>query len=714
MKNINWHWGAVVKTVLLALLCAFLHFPLLGQPDFWHKTSGPLGGPINAMAISPAGTILVSTFGESGIYRSTDLGATWIPTNPYSYATFFGVGSDGVLLAGNGVGIDRSTDDGLTWQTAYMNYIHEGVSFARSPDGDLYAGMNVGGVLRSTDNGASWLSAGLAASFTSVRSLAVTPNGHVFAGVSGSGEYESGVYRSTDNGTSWTRVSPIFRFSAPYALAASARGDIFAGPILDGMYRSTDDGDTWTELWGYGTRVAQAIVIDAAGYVYAGFSHGGIAVGGLACSTDNGDSWQQIGFTDQTIQSLAIDSSGGLLVGSSRGVHRSIDHGGSWTHIGLPITTIRGLAATATGRMLAAVDIPNAASTASGVYSSTNKGVDWDTSGAVFDPLCLKALSGNTLLAGSYVNLWRSTNDGSSWESLPPIGEYAYPYDFLLTLQEGILAGTENGIYLSTDMGMTWIPTALRDHVSSLAVNSAGLILAGTWGQGIKSSWSASGTWIQQGMSGMSVNALMVDSRNRIYVGTRDAGIYRSTDAGASFHHLALGAIAINCFHINSDGEYFAGTDSNGVYASSDSGATWGPLGGGLSKASVLSLATDHDGFLFAGTQYRGVFRSAVTTTSVKEALTSYPKDFALSQNYPNPFNAGTVIGYRVEGSGVRVVRLVVYDVLGREVKTLLDEQKPAGTYQVEFDGSNLSSGVYIYRLSAGDYVESKRMILLR
>ena len=90
------------------------------------------------------------------------------------------------------------------------------------------------------------------------------------------------------------------------------------------------------------------------------------------------------------------------------------------------------------------------------------------------------------------------------------------------------------------------------------------------------------------------------------------------------------------------------------------------------------------------------------------------PSEWALVQNYPNPFNPTTKIGFGVSGLGSRDVRLAVYDLLGREVAVLLDEQKAPGNYQVEFDGAKLSSGVYIYRLTAGNFVESKRMMLLR
>ena len=115
--------------------------------------------------------------------------------------------------------------------------------------------------------------------------------------------------------------------------------------------------------------------------------------------------------------------------------------------------------------------------------------------------------------------------------------------------------------------------------------------------------------------------------------------------------------------------------------------------------------------------------------TGVKAADNSIPKDFALEQNYPNPFNPVTVIKYTIGGDrgwelGVRDVSLIVYDVLGREVATLVNEKKAAGSYEVNFsarggsasgrDGSGLASGVYIYRLTAGTFVQSRTMLLVK
>jgi hypothetical protein len=98
--------------------------------------------------------------------------------------------------------------------------------------------------------------------------------------------------------------------------------------------------------------------------------------------------------------------------------------------------------------------------------------------------------------------------------------------------------------------------------------------------------------------------------------------------------------------------------------------------------------------------------------TSVPEPLATIPGSCGLDQNYPNPFNPKTGIRYQV--SGVSNARLVVYDLLGREVAVLVNEKKAPGSYEVRFDGSGLASGVYIYRLTAGMFVQSRTMLLLK
>jgi hypothetical protein len=96
--------------------------------------------------------------------------------------------------------------------------------------------------------------------------------------------------------------------------------------------------------------------------------------------------------------------------------------------------------------------------------------------------------------------------------------------------------------------------------------------------------------------------------------------------------------------------------------------------------------------------------------TSVKEILGEIPRNFALQQNYPNPFNPSTTIEFSVPAASF--VSLKVCDLLGREVSTIVNQMLTPGVYKETFDGTGLTSGVYFYRLRAGNFVETKKLIL--
>jgi hypothetical protein len=105
--------------------------------------------------------------------------------------------------------------------------------------------------------------------------------------------------------------------------------------------------------------------------------------------------------------------------------------------------------------------------------------------------------------------------------------------------------------------------------------------------------------------------------------------------------------------------------------------------------------------------------------TGIKDAPGQLPTVFALEQNWPNPFNPTTVIKYTIAGAGgwelgAGNVELKVYDMLGREVARLVNEQQTPGTYEVRFDGSGLASGIYVCRLTAGSFTQARKMILMR
>jgi CubicO group peptidase (beta-lactamase class C family) len=146
----------------------------------------------------------------------------------------------------------------------------------------------------------------------------------------------------------------------------------------------------------------------------------------------------------------------------------------------------------------------------------------------------------------------------------------------------------------------------------------------------------------------------------------------------------------------------------------------WGHTGGdyGVTTAMFLRESDDTGVILLTNADGDQPYKAAVDrlfdeiTVGVEEELVDIPKDFILMQNYPNPFNSTSVIKYSVPK--LSQVSLKIFNTLGQEIETLVNEEKPVGTYELNWNADNLPSGVYFYRLQAGDYVQTRKMILLK
>jgi uncharacterized delta-60 repeat protein len=140
----------------------------------------------------------------------------------------------------------------------------------------------------------------------------------------------------------------------------------------------------------------------------------------------------------------------------------------------------------------------------------------------------------------------------------------------------------------------------------------------------------------------------------------------------------------------------------------------------GTSDDCAYSLAIQNDGnIIVAGSSQDGNSKRFTLIRYLGDSPTginqsngeSFPTSFELQQNYPNPFNPTTTIKYSIPNS--EYVTLKIYDILGREIGNLVNQREPAGNYYVNFDASNLSSGVYLYQIKAGSFIQTKKMILL-
>ncbi len=143
----------------------------------------------------------------------------------------------------------------------------------------------------------------------------------------------------------------------------------------------------------------------------------------------------------------------------------------------------------------------------------------------------------------------------------------------------------------------------------------------------------------------------------------------------------------------------------------------------GITRSSSPTLSCTQNFSALIGCVLDGVlYGDTSMLVGINQISTEVPDNYTLSQNYPNPFNPSTNIMFEIPlsrgvdaegGRGVSTT-LIVYDVLGREVRTLVNQELSAGTYEAEFDGSNLPSGVYYYILESGSFIESRKMVLLK
>jgi hypothetical protein len=160
---------------------------------------------------------------------------------------------------------------------------------------------------------------------------------------------------------------------------------------------------------------------------------------------------------------------------------------------------------------------------------------------------------------------------------------------------------------------------------------------------------------------------------------------------------------------------------SSALFAQTSRVGWWALDGGFAAPGSSSTMVKSAVGQVFAGrsagtssivnTGFLAdtLFRSVIT--GIQPEAGTVPREFLLHQNYPNPFNPATTIRYELPHAAHVV--LTIYNILGQEVVTLVNEEKPAGVYNVRFEAGGLASGMYAYRLRAGDFVETRKLVLL-
>jgi hypothetical protein len=400
----------------------------------------------------------------------------------------------------------------------------------------------------------------------------------------------------------------------------------------------------------------------------------------LGSSTFAQNFWQKVAELNYPVRSFAFDNSGNIYAGTvGAGVYRSSNNGDNWVQMnnGLNDLNVFSIVCNSSGMVFAGTS-------SHGVFKSTDNGNTWNNTslntGTVYS---LASNSSGYIFAGSNNGIYRSFDNGLNWiQSLDSLVVYN-----IVSKDNGYVIALTNlqyKVFRSPDNGVTWGFKEQSFNFNYFGLASNGVIFATTGGE-----YDELGFYL-----------------------------HSSSDDANSWGYLYNFGSASQRVAVNNSGIVFV-SRGNGIWVSNTSGMSglYQNSGLNLNGGLILGLKTSLGGNVFAGQENGYVYRDSSSPTGIIPG-SNIPSIFKLYQNYPNPFNPATKIKFQIPAVETtrRVVstKILVYDILGREIAVLVNENLNPGTYEIEWDGSNFSSGIYYYSLITSEFNESKKMILLK
>jgi photosystem II stability/assembly factor-like uncharacterized protein len=707
-----------MKTVFLfIIICLNIY-----SQQYWIKLNGPEGGTVTSLISNGDTLVAAIQFDYGRIFYSTDRGNNWRKSNISFDDRIWDLifADDGSIIAAadlNGLYISYDLDN---WEKIFSAY-HE--SFRRLGNdniGNLYTGTEYffsgpaeGSIYISSDNGLSW-SLEYRVEGGEIGDLFTAPGNRML-----SSSIRKILLKDADS--SWG-IIPFDTVNTWFRFAKDESNNLYAtSPAL--ILMSIDSGMTWKYHAGYETfwqgnymydMIYNKRFIGAFGDETSWFGDGW----GAAVSDDRGVNWRWSHTGLPPLVSgfhLAKSDNDTYLGTMAAGVFRSTDYGENWfsSNKGLTGAEVMSLFFDKEGTLYTA-------SWGSGLSKSTDAGQSWKMINNGVNNVYFRSIiadDGGNLIAGSDKGTFRSTDKGQNWirSALPGV-------DFAIRLgkdkTDRIYAMSYgSGIFRTTDAGISWVridKNFVSGYVYGFAVDSSGNIYAGGRGGSIHKTTDDGNTWtkVYQGSTGAIIDGISISPNGSIFSAILDEGIFRSTDNGLNWQKKSGGIplswearIAVN----KKEEVYFYAYDK-GIYKSADNGESWINITGNLDYTVIRDFVFYNDETYLATSE--SVWKSNPDSlTSIAEDYIK-PKEYFLSQNYPNPFNPSTTIKYSLAQTGR--ITLSIYDLLGREVVKLIDEEKPAGEYETKWNASSYPSGVYFLKMQAGEFSETRKIVLVK
>lgn len=721
----------------------------------------PTEGHDDSALISIAGNfngspLVIKAYGSS----FTSLGTEWRDQNPMSLLpTARGIDcSDSVLIAaGESGSILISSDNGGSFRK--MNFIGGSLSqlncfeFIDRGTG-IAAGQN-GVIIKTTDAGASWTGKPSNSTMEFIDMAFRDESVGYLLARDPSQKMNSAVYRTSDGGESWNLVKTVSRVSLN-SLTLIGQSTVTA--VGGGMLRSTDDGTTWQLL------ICNISYVEMLKTIFFDDTSGFGILGGTGVVTTDGGlswSWRQLSGTSAIGEIVRTGLNSACAYGSDGTIFKTGDRGQTWQSSGsryrvgsvAPIDPVNSVAigydlvrdvpvllrcenGLPSGRYESAAPVNDlfsvsfsdqnngAAAGPNGTLIITTDGGDhWKDylRGSFFDYLDIpfmgvESVNDSTVTCISQNgDILRTTDGGLTWGSQYSDFRTVLNATYFLDEMNGYCVGDEGLILHTADGGVSWSsqanPTRLPlfavkflDPQNGIAAGWKGIILRTTNG-GVDWSPRPSGTAATLFCIGW--------QGDRVISAGKPGTIVLSTDGGDNWEEVYSGTIKpLNSISMRSEENAFIVGGGGIILRTTDGGISWLEQLSGTSY-DLYSVHMQNDTIGTVVGENGIILRT--TSGGMSQNMANFvqlPDVYSLGQNYPNPFNPATKFRFRIASPGL--VTLKIYDILGREVRTLLDEFKEPGSYDASWDASDFSSGVYFYRLQSGSFTNVKKMVLMR
>jgi photosystem II stability/assembly factor-like uncharacterized protein len=726
-----------IRLPRLALLFSLLVSPVSTFAQ-WAKTDGPtFHAPVAFLSVAGQGdTLFAGAYSDGGLFRSTDNGVGWSNVLPHTYIYAIVV-DNGRVLVGNHEGVFRSSDYGDTWSRDVSGLTPGFGVYSLTANGSLlFAGTDLG-VFRSTDGGNYWtnVSPQLPSASQTIFSVLLKDN-LLFVGT-----YQ-GIFRSSDLGGTWQSMNqglPTYPSGLPARVNTLLQDDqiLFVGTGGFGIYKSSDNGESWQPASLGLPHNSENTYFQS---IYS-LSKKGTKLytspdeeGGIYVSTNEGESWSKVSsqITGKFVFDFAV-SNDNLIAATFEGIWRSMGPDSLWTPILRAYSKAASISAMTAGQ---SVLLASGASNywngwLLNTYYSVNKGQTWTAIDSTSPVKYFQSFGkGDGFLLGGGTTVFRSTDEGIHWTASDS-GIRGFRVNSFLIVGERVFAGGGGwdlrlcpncggefgGVFNSTDNGFTWSRLGLVDTAVFALASIGPNLFAGTL-RGVYLSTDAGMSWKSRS-NGLPLNTMVTTFGvigGDLFAGT-SRGIYLSSDYGTTWSPVNAG-LPVDSTHflvpnLLAYGNHMIAGTSEGIYLSSYPWTNWVAANAGFNAAAlnVHSVVVHGDEF-FAGTNDGVWQRPIAQIISSVDSIQQLPVTFRIYQNYPNPFNPSTTISYDLPRRSY--VTLKIFNVLGQEVATLVNEIQEEGFKSVKFDAGGLSSGVYFYQLQADNFVENKKMILLR